>query len=467
MSKYKKQVKLKPEVDLEAQNVTQVPLARRPSLRDAARRAIHNLDPLAPPPDANRLSLGVNQIRRVHTLEAKPFNRRHGILSPIPSEVSLNCRIDPETPVDAYSIQRLAKHDDIDFMPKWKRYMYRSTPFFVAATFGAHWLYFALRIIFTRAAQKAGHKTLYMAWIFVTCEACISVPMILHRVWNLHATGTRHRPKLRLIGDNVPFVDVIITCCNEDDPLIYDTAAAACTIDYPTHRFRVIVCDDGRSDRLRTLIEDSPFENILYRSREKTANHHFKAGNLNYALEETAKLGAAPFLAALDADMIPEKEWLRALLPHMLQDPKCCMSCPPQLFYNVPEDDPLCQSLDTFVHNIEPIKDALGVAWCTGSGYVLRRAALEEIDGFPTGSLAEDVCCSSMLLGAGWTTAFVHEPLQYGTVPDSLTSHLKQRTRWVSCQPRFLTLLINLRPSALFKHRSSFASASGDLLSNI
>lgn len=81
------------------------------------------------------------------------------------------------------------------------------------------------------------------------------------------------------------------------------------------------------------------------------------------------------------------------------------------------------------------MKDSLGVAWCTGSGYVMRRAALEAIGGFPTGSLAEDVCTSSMLLGSGWNTAFVHEPLQFGTVPDSLSSHLKQRTRWVREPP--------------------------------
>lgn len=74
----------------------------------------------------------------------------------------------------------------------------------------------------------------------------------------------------------------------------------------------------------------------------------------------------------------------------------------------------------------------MGVAWCTGSGSILRRAAIDSIDRFPIGSLAEDVCCSSMLLGKGWNTVFVHEPLQWGTVPDSYTSHLKRRTRWVS-----------------------------------
>lgn len=106
------------------------------------------------------------------------------------------------------------------------------------------------------------------------------------------------------------------------------------------------------------------------------------------------------------------------------------LACPPQLFYNTPPCDPLAQSLDFFVHVIEPIKDTMGVAWCTGSGYVARREALDEIGNFPLGSLAEDVATSTKMLGKGWKTAFIHEPLQFGTVPDDFASHLKQRTRW-------------------------------------
>lgn len=106
------------------------------------------------------------------------------------------------------------------------------------------------------------------------------------------------------------------------------------------------------------------------------------------------------------------------------------LACPPQLFYNTPPSDPLAQSLDFFVHVIEPIKDALGVAWCTGSGYVARRQALDEIGNFPLGSLAEDVATSTLMLGKGWKTAYVHEPLQFGTVPEDFGGHLKQRTRW-------------------------------------
>lgn len=127
---------------------------------------------------------------------------------------------------------------------------------------------------------------------------------------------------------------------------------------------------------------------------------------------------------------IPEQEWLRAILPHLLVDPKMALACPPQLFYNTPDSDPLAQSLDFFVHVIEPIKDAMHVAWCTGSGYVVRREALDEIGNFPLGSLAEDVATSTLMLGKGWKTAYIHEPLQFGTVPDDFGSHLKQRTRW-------------------------------------
>jgi len=79
---------------------------------------------------------------------------------------------------------------------------------------------------------------------------------------------------------------------------------------------------------------------------------------------------------------------------------------------------------------MEPTKDANGEAWCTGSGYAIRRSALDSIGGWPVGSLAEDTFTSSLLLGSGWKTAFCHEGLQFGTVPETFIGHLKQRTRW-------------------------------------
>ncbi|KAL2201692.1 glycosyl transferase [Sarocladium strictum] len=391
----------------------------------------------------NPLGLQLNEVALVKSQSYTSWSgfnaRRFSEAGPAPARVSLGDYKRPGMSEDEqeYAIKRIAKHDDAELLSPWKRWAYRLSGPLAILTIIVHIFYFVLRIVFTRLAEKEANKVYWMAWAFIAIEVIVLLPMLMHRLWGLHAVGMRWRPKLRIIDDNVPSVDVVITCCGEDDDLVLDTAKAACNVDYPRSRFRVIICDDGNSQTLREKAERTAvelFDNLYYRSRPKFPGvpHHFKAGNLNYALEETRQLpgGGANFFAALDADMIPERDWLRALIPHMIQDPKCSMACPPQLFYNVPKDDPLCQSLDLFVHVSEPMKDSLGVAWCTGSGYVMRRAALEAIGRFPTGSLAEDVCTSSMLLGNGWNTAFIHEPLQYGTVPDSLSSHLKQRTRW-------------------------------------
>lgn len=41
--------------------------------------------------------------------------------------------------------------------------------------------------------------------------------------------------------------------------------------------------------------------------------------------------GEAEFIAALDADMIPEADWLRAIIAHMVIDDKMALVCPPQV----------------------------------------------------------------------------------------------------------------------------------------
>lgn len=323
--------------------------------------AAHKIDPLTVT-QGNPLGLEINEIRRVSSAGYSPlgrFNSRRfssvgASLETIeqgekgetptetpnesPNQSQAAIRLGMSEKGEDYVIQRQAAHDDVEQLSTFKRILYRLCPVLVVVTIAAYWTYFVLRVKFTRAAEEAANRVYGMAWAFILVELFVSVPMLLHRLWGWHVVGLRKRPKLRLLGDNVPSVDVVITCCKEDDDLILDTAKAACNIDYPRERFRVIICDDGKSKKLQEMTEHTArtqFDNLYYRSRPKYPGvpHHFKAGNLNDALEETTKLpgGAANFFAALDADMIPMKDWLRALLPHMLQDPKCSMACPPQV----------------------------------------------------------------------------------------------------------------------------------------
>ncbi|CVK86137.1 related to cellulose synthase catalytic subunit [Fusarium proliferatum] len=353
-----------------------------------------------------------------------------------PQSSSANTLYNKDYIVDSSTIQHVHKRDDAEIWGGWKRWVFRLVPFLTFANTGLYMAYLALRIACVIWAQNAADTTYAGAWIFIGVEIATAIPSLMHNTWTMWSMKKRNRPKLRLTGNDVPTVDAFITCCGEDDDLVMDTVRAACDLDYPQDRFRVILLDDGKSAGLQEACAKLSmiYPNLHYMARVKIPGqpHHFKAGNLNYGLDEVHKLpgGAGQFMAALDADMIPERDWLRAILPHMLIDPKMALACPPQLFYNTPPSDPLAQSLDFFVHVIEPIKDALGVAWCTGSGYVARREALDEIGNFPLGSLAEDVATSTLMLGKGWKTAFIHEPLQFGTVPEDYGGHLKQRTRW-------------------------------------
>jgi hypothetical protein len=254
-------------------------------------------------------------------------------------------------------VERVHGKDDIDHMPGWKRRVNRLTPFFSMMAVGAYWFYFAFRIRFTIDAQYAANKVFVMAWIFIAVEMGVAcklhfksmhhmrlaltihaiVPMLLHQFWQCFLIKGRNREKLRVVGDITPTVDVFVTCCGEDIDLILDTTRAAAAVGWPPDRFRVLVLDDGGSDELRTSIEALAeiYPNVYYTARAKVKGvpHHFKAGNLNHGLKVVHSLpgGAGMFIAALDADMIPEAEWLRAIMAHLVIDPELALACPPQV----------------------------------------------------------------------------------------------------------------------------------------
>lgn len=47
-------------------------------------------------------------------------------------------------------------------------------------------------------------------------------------------------------------------------------------------------------------------------------------------------------------------------------------------------------------------------------------------------TIGEDAFMSTGICNNGWSTAFIPQSLQFGLVPDTYGSHLKQHRRWVS-----------------------------------
>ncbi|POS74749.1 hypothetical protein DHEL01_v206851 [Diaporthe helianthi] len=317
------------------------------------------------------------------------------------------------------------------------RHLVMLQPITAAAAVVAGYRYWKLQFSQLLLLQSLG-LDMNTRLIFAVIDFLLSMPTTFKAILDMVSilTPAPRRPYLQLRGDKVPTVDIIITACNEPFDVVLDTARAAINIDYPASRFRVIVADDGASQELKDgvidLAKSKPESLLFYTARVKGENDRHKAGNLNHTLKFASSLpgGAAEFVSGLDADMIPMRDILRAQMPHLLRDPNMGLTCPAATFYNVPVNDWLLQSQT--VHNKweEFSRDRINDAWCTGSGWVARRRAIDELGGVPMQTIGEDAFMSTGISNLGWNTAFIPQSLQYGLVPDTYGSHLKQHRRW-------------------------------------
>lgn len=223
-----------------------------------------------------------------------------------------------------------------------------------------------------------------------------------------------------------------------------DTVAAAAHQDYPRDRFQVFVLDDAADDKLQKAVfafnasvhtSRDGYLDVVYSARTKTPGkrHYYKSGNLHHGLAMTeSTYGSSEYFAALDADMISARDWLSRTVPHLIKNHNVALVSPPHLFYNILDKDMLSQDSNAFSQILEPARDVYGCSQCSGSGYLMRRSALDSIGGWPLANIGEDVLCSFMLQERGWRTKYIPDQVQFGLAPESFQSYISQRIRWVS-----------------------------------
>ena len=270
------------------------------------------------------------------------------------------------------------------------------------------------------------------AYLFVVLEVLSSTSSMLLFVF-LSRTIDRTKQATRNGGwvrTGSRRVDLLIPTYNEERAILERTIIGAQSQDY--EHYRIFILDDGRRDWLRDLCER---RNVGYITRSN--NEHAKAGNINNALRELSRDGeAGEFVAILDADFVPQPEFLsRALALFRDREVGCVQT--PQHFFNA---DPLQHGFGAasrwpdeqrfFFDVLLASKDAWGVAFCCGTSSITRRAALEHTGGFPTESVTEDMLLSLKLKEAGWKTVYLNERLSMGLAPEGVSEYITQRGRW-------------------------------------
>lgn len=223
-----------------------------------------------------------------------------------------------------------------------------------------------------------------------------------------------------------PSVDVFIATYDEPLSVLEPTLAGAMGMRYPG-TVTVYLCDDGSRPAVRELAERYGAVHL-----EREIHDHAKAGNLNNALAHST----GELVVTLDADMIPRADFLERMVGYFV-DERLAFAQAPQAFHN---EDPFQYNLfsgaalpneqDLFMRGMQAGKSRFNAVMYVGSNTVFRRAALEDIGGFATGVITEDMATGMLLQAAGWRSTFVPHLVAAGLAPESFADLLVQRTRW-------------------------------------
>ncbi len=214
--------------------------------------------------------------------------------------------------------------------------------------------------------------------------------------------------------------DIYVCTYNEPVEVLTATLVGCERVAYPHTTY---VLDDGRRPEVRALADRLGAQYLT-----RSDNAHAKAGNINAALPRTG----GDLVLVLDADHVPMPDALDAMVGYFADDTVALVQSPHD-FYNqdsLQHYDAGRHEQSVFYEVVLPGKDRHGAAFWCGSGALLRRAALLQVGGVATETIAEDFHTTLRLHSQGWTTRYHDEVLVQGLAPHDLASYLLQRDRW-------------------------------------
>ena len=285
----------------------------------------------------------------------------------------------------------------------------------VALLYGAYWIYWRWTTTINTAPEAVVPSILLLlaeTWAYLVM--CMYVML----TWRFPEREPGPPPPGRT-------VDVFITCYDEPLEVLRRTAIGARAIRYP---HRTYMLDDGKREDVRAMAEQLGIGYI-----RRVGNANAKAGNLNFALSVTS----GEFILQLDADHVPLPHIVDRMLGYF-NDPKMALVQSPQDFYNVDsfthvvndEGRRLWEENRIFYSLIQPGRDYWNASFFCGSCGIIRRSALEEIGGFATKTIIEDMETTMELHVRGYRTAYHRETLAYGLAPGAAGAYHVQRLRW-------------------------------------
>lgn len=232
----------------------------------------------------------------------------------------------------------------------------------------------------------------------------------------------RFKPQESPKPDRAYSIDVFVPTCGEPLEVVGKTLRACRDIVWHG-RLTVYVLDDAGSEEVRALAGELGFT-YLSRRLANVERRDAKAGNLNFGLARSS----GELVLVLDADQVPRPNILEAMAGYM-RFPRVAFVQSRQS-YLVPEGDPFFNEDRVFYGAVQLAMDSHDTVIACGSAVLYRRAALDDVGGFITWNLVEDLTTSYHLHARGWKSFYYPYALSEGLAPDDIWGVMKQRGQW-------------------------------------
>ena len=238
------------------------------------------------------------------------------------------------------------------------------------------------------------------------------------------------------IPEKAPRVSIHLPIYNEPPQMVAETLNALARLDYDN--FEVIVLDNNTPEpetwrpveaHCRKLNAEAGAQIFRFFHFEQLKG--FKGGALNRALALTDP--NAVYVAVIDSDYQVQPYWLRLVIPYFAS-PSIALVQGPQDYRDAPQNLFKAMAYEEyrgFFHIGMVERNEHNAIIQHGTMTIVRKDALEEVDGWSEWCITEDTELGLKLFEAGYEAAYVPQSVGSGLMPDTLEAFMSQRYRWV------------------------------------
>lgn len=255
-----------------------------------------------------------------------------------------------------------------------------------------------------------------------------NVPIVVAGIRHLLRTKNKKRKLIIHSKDDLPSISIIVPVKNEEN-VVGRFLSSFLKVDYPKDKLEIVVVEDGSVDKTESICKGFAKE---HPELIKVVSRQVSDGKPS-ALMGALKHVKGEIVGVFDADNVPEPDvllragnYFRDSSVVALQGRVCAINAKENILTRfVSQEEAL--RYEGFMGG----KEVLGLfVPLNGSCYFVRRAVIEDVGGWDTEALSEDMELAARLVDNGYKIKYAPDVRSWQEYPASVTGFVKQRVRW-------------------------------------